>query len=148
MKKLYGLFLITVLLFAAGCKQDAPVVPAYLQNAKLLGKWYLKALTITQEDGSTSTITSFTDKDFFDFRTGNAASFSSTIYGTSYEGYYSANSLNTPNTLSFKSGTLLLKYDIYSLDPLGNLELDETIIDTDSGVPTRTYYRYTYNKTL
>jgi len=148
MKKVYGLLLFAVILFAAGCKQDPPVVPAYLQNAKLLGKWYLKEISITQQDGSTSTLTDFTNKDFFDFRTGNTATFSSTLYGSSYEGYYSANSLITPNTLSFKSGSLLLKYDIYSVDPLTDLVLDETVIDSDSGVPTPVYYRYTYNKTL
>jgi len=148
MKKVYGLFLLAVLLFAAGCKQDPPVVPAYLQNAKLLGKWYLKEIAITQEDGTTSTLTDFTDKDFFDFKSGNAATYSSALRGKSYEGYYSANSLNTPNTLSFKSGTLLLKYDIYSIDPAGDLVLDEAITDTDSGVPETTYYRYTYNKTF
>jgi hypothetical protein len=148
MKKVYGLFLLAVLLFAAGCKLDPPVVPAYLQNSKLLGKWYLKELLITQEDGTTSSLTDFTDKDFFDFKTGNAAIYSSTLYGKSYEGYYSSNSLDSPNTLSFKSGTLVLKYDIYGIDPTGDLVLDEAIVDTDSGVPTTTYYRYTYNKTL
>jgi len=148
MKKVYGLLFMVVILFAAGCKQDPPVVPAYLQNAKLLGKWYLKEMLITQEDGSTSSLTDFTDKDYFDFKTGNAATYSSTIYGSTYEGYYSANSQNSPNTLSFKSGSLLLRYDIYSLDPLGNLVLDETIVDSNSGFPATTYYRYTYNKTL
>jgi len=148
MKKIYGLVLLAVLLFAAGCKQDPPVVPAYLQNTKLLGKWYLKEMLITQEDGSTSSLTDFADKDFFDFKAGNAATFSSTIYGKSYEGYYSANSLNTPNTLSFKSGSLLLQYDIDSIDSLGDLVLSQTIKDTDSGVPTFTIYQYTYSRTL
>ena len=148
MKKLYGLFLLTVLLFAAGCKQDAPVVPAYLQNTKLLGKWYLKQLVITPESGPSSSVSSFSNKDFFDFKAGNIATFSSTIYNTSYEGYYSANSLNNPTTLSFKSGTFVLRYDIYGLDPLGNLILDEVITDSDAGFPTTTIYRYIYNKTL
>lgn len=148
MKKVYGLFLLAVLLFAAGCKQDPPVVPAYLQNAKLLGKWYLKEILITQEDGSTSSLTDFTDKDFFNFKTGNAATFSSTIYGQTYEGYYSANSLNNPTSLTFKSGVLILRYNILSLDPVSNLVLDETVTDTDSGVATNTYYRYTYSRTL
>jgi hypothetical protein len=148
MKKLYGLLLITVLLFAAGCKQDAPVVPAYLQNAKLLGKWYLKNLAITNEDGSSGgSLTVFTDKDFFEFKTGNAATYSSTLYAKSFAGYYSANSLNTPNTLSFKSGDLLLVYSFY-LDFTGDLILNETIIDPNSGVPTPKLYTYTYSKTL
>lgn len=148
MKKIYGLLILTVLLFAAGCKQDPPVVPAYLQNTKLLGKWYLKELLITQEDGTSSSLTDFADKDFFDFKAGNAATFSSTVYGKSYEGYYSANSLNTPNTLSFKSGSLLLQYNIDSIDPLASLVLSETITDTDSGVRTSTIYQYTYSRTL
>ena len=148
MKKVYGWLLFTVILLAAGCKQDTAVVPAYLQNAKLLGKWYLKQIVITQEDGSTSTIANFTNKDFFDFRSGNAATFSSTIYGSSFEGYYAANSSNTPNTLSFKSGDLLRQYNNYSFDPLGNLVLDEIIIDSGSGTSTSTLYSYTYSKTL
>lgn len=148
MKKVYGFLLLAVMLFAAGCKEDTAVVPAYLQNAKLLGKWYLKQLVITQQDGSTSAIANFSNKDFFDFRTGNTATFSSTLYGSSYEGYYSANSLNTPNTLSFKSGSLLRQFDNYSFDPLGNLVLDEIMIDSSSGTSTPTIYSYTYSKTL
>jgi len=148
MKKVYGLLLFAVLLFAASCKQDAPVVPAHLQNEKLLGKWYLKEILITQQDGSTSSLTDFSNKDFFDFRTGNTATFSSTLYSSSYEGYYSANSLNTPNTLSFKSGELLLRFDNYSFDPFGNLVLDETVIDSSSGIPTPTLHSHTYSKTL
>jgi hypothetical protein len=149
MKKVYGLLLLAVFLFAAGCKLDPPVVPAYLQDAKLLGKWYLIDMEITNDDGSPGgSITDFTDKDFFDFKTGNAATYSSTIYGKTYEGYFSANSLNNPNTLSFKSGDLLLKYDSYSIDQFGNLIMDQIVIDTSSGIPTTTTYSYTYTKTL
>jgi hypothetical protein len=148
MKKIYSVFILTLLLFTGGCKQDEAIVPSTLQNINLLGKWYLKELEITDLDdpSSSSTLTDFTDKDFFEFKTGNAATYSSTLYAKVFEGYYSANSLANPQTLSFKSGELLLKYTIDSLDPLSELVIYEIITTKAAGVTTSTKYQYTYNR--
>lgn len=149
MKKIYSVFILTLLLFAGGCKQDEAIVPSTLQNYNLLGKWYLKELEITDlnDPSSPPTILSdYTDKDFFEFKIGNAATYSSTLYAKVFEGYYSANSLANPQTLSFKSGELLLKYTIDSLDPLSELIVYEIITTKAAGVTTSTKYQYTYNR--
>ena len=148
MKKIYGALILTLLLFAGGCKQDEAIVPSTLQNINLLGKWYLKQLEIipVADPSSSTLIDNFTNKDFFEFKAGNAATYSSTLYASVFEGYYSANSLTNPQTLSFKSGELLIKYNIESLDPLSTLELSETITTTISGINTSTRYEYTYTR--
>lgn len=133
---------------AVGCKQDPAVVPANLQNAALLGKWYLKQLVITPDDpnATTATLSDFTTSDFFEFRTGNEATFSSpTLYNNLYIGYYSANSGTTPNTLSFKSGKFALKYFIDNVDET-ELKVYEIITNTDNGTTSTNQYEYTYNR--
>jgi len=147
MKKIYGVFILTLLLFS-GCKQDEAIIPSTLQNTNLLGKWYLKQLEIIPVDDPSlsTTIEDFTDKDFFEFKTGNAATYSSTLYARVFEGYYSANSLTNPQTLSFKSGDLLLKYNIDSLDPLSELVVYETVTTKEAGITTSVRYQYTYNR--
>lgn len=149
MKKIYSVFILTLLLFAGGCKQDEAIVPSTLQNYNLLGKWYLKELEITDLDdplSSPTILSDYTDKDFFEFKTGNAATYSSTLYAKVFEGYYSANSSTNPQTLSFKSGEVLLKYTIDSLDPLSELVVYEIITTKVAGLTTSTKYQYTYNR--
>ncbi|MFD1255740.1 hypothetical protein ACFQ3S_02945 [Mucilaginibacter terrae] len=148
MKNIYGVFILVLLLFTGGCKQDEAIVPSTLQNINLLGKWYLKQLEIipVADPASSTVINNFTSNDFFEFKTGNAATYSSTLYAKVFEGYYSANSLTNPQTLSFKSGDLLLKYFIDSLDPLNELVLYETLTTTEAGITTSTRYQYTYNR--
>lgn len=148
MKKIYGAFIITMLLFAGGCKQDEVIIPSTLQNSNLLGKWYLKELEIVpvNDPASSSSFTDYNSNDYFEFKAGNKATYSSTLYSTVFEGYYSANSATTPQTLSFKSGDLLLKYYIESIDPANKLVLYETPESADAGIPTNTLYRYTYSR--
>ncbi|WP_345950849.1 hypothetical protein ABDD95_05245 [Mucilaginibacter sp. PAMB04274] len=148
-KKIYGVLLLVTILFASGCKTDPAVVPDSLQNLKLLGKWFLTDFEITtQVDADAPTtvnLTDFTDKDYFEFKTDNQATYSSTLYGRVFEGYYSANSSTTPQTLSFKSGNLLLKYQVESIDTL-QFVIYETTTSTVGGVTTTITNRYTYSR--
>lgn len=148
MKKIYGAFIITMLLFAAGCKQDEVIVPSTLQNNNLLGKWYLKELEIVpaNDPASSSSFTDYTSNDYFEFKAGNKATYSSTLYATVFEGYYSANSATTPQALSFKSGDLLIKYYIESIDPTNQMVLYDTVESAAAGIPTTILYRYTYSR--
>jgi hypothetical protein len=147
MNKIYGFLFLAILLFTSGCKQDEVVVPTTLQNTNLLGKWYLTELIITPEDptASSDTLNDFTDKDFFEFKPGSAATFSSTIYAKVYEGYYSVNSSVNPQVLSFKSGNLLLRYFVESVDST-TFTVFEARTETQGGVPVTTLYHYTYSR--
>ena len=137
------------MLFAGGCKQDEAVVPAYLQNSKLLGKWYLSTLEISTAYGDEAPVDSdpvyFGDKDYFIFKDNNEATFSSSMYARIFEGYYSSNNNAIPKTLKFKSGDLLLSYSLISLDDQ-LLVLSETSTDSSAGVKITTYKKYTYSR--
>ncbi len=139
------------MLFAGGCKQDEAVIPASLKNTKLLGKWNLASLEVTTAIDSdppvtADPITTFTDKDYFIFKdTNNEATFSSTMYARTFEGYYSTNSNANPKTLKFKSGNLLLNYVLEGVDDQ-TLVVSETSEVTSGGSTTTTYKRYTYTR--
>jgi hypothetical protein len=150
MKNIFGFLLVAVLMFTGGCKLDDATVPSSLQNPLLIGKWYLSDLTIVTKTGlndvTETTIDSYTDQDYFEFRTGNAATYSSTTYAKTFIGYYSSNSTTTPTTLSFKSGDLLLQYQIQSLDATELVVYDESSTkDADGTITTITNY-YTYKR--
>ncbi len=151
MKHIYGLIILVTILIAGGCKQDEVVIPDSLKNAKLLGKWNLVSLEVTTAVDTdppitADPITSFTDKDYFIFKdTNNEATFSSTMYARTFEGYYSANSNANPKTLKFKSGDLLLNYVLESVDDQ-LLVVSETSNSTYAGSTTTTYKRYTYSR--
>jgi hypothetical protein len=151
MKQIYGLIILATMLFASGCKQDETVIPAYLKNAKLLGKWNLISLEVTTAVDTdppitADPITSFTDKDYFIFKdTNNEATFSSTMYARTFEGYYSTNNNANPKTLKFKSGDLLLDYVLESVDDQ-LLVVSETTRSVYAGSTTTTYKRYTYSR--
>ncbi|UEG52613.1 hypothetical protein LLH06_16810 [Mucilaginibacter daejeonensis] len=150
MKKIYAVLALVTILFAAGCKQDPAVVPANLQNAQLLGKWYLTSLVIdTDVDGSVTTadaITDFTDQDYFEFKTGNEAVFSSSQYGKLFKGYYSANSDASPQTLKFKSGSVLINYVLESIDDT-EFVVNTSSSSTTAGSTTIITSHYTYSRT-
>ena len=143
-RKFYGIIFIATLLFTSGCKQDEAVIPSTLQNPALLGKWYLKqVLDIT--DPAAIPDNDFTANDYFEFKTGNVGTYSSVDFGQVFEGYYSINSTLNPQTLSFKSGTLLLKYTVDELS-LTDLILIETVEQTINGTKTIILYQHNYSR--
>ncbi|WP_342645639.1 hypothetical protein [Mucilaginibacter sp. CSA2-8R] len=150
MKQIYGLIILVTMLFVGGCKQDEAVIPASLQNLKLLGKWYLVSTQILTATGNDTPvggdpIPSDSDQNYFIFRENNEATFSSTMYARVFVGYYSSNSSASIKTLKFKSGALLLNYVLESID-------DQTFVVTESssstiaGEITTTLKRYTYSR--
>jgi hypothetical protein len=149
MKQIFGFLLVAALMCTGGCKLDDAAVPSSLQNPLLIGKWYLSDYTIKTEvgpDESTTSITTFTDKDYFEFKAGNEANYSSTFYAKVFAGYYSSNSATTPATLSFKSGELLLQYQLESIDATEFKIYDvSSTTDADGIVTTVTNY-YTYKR--
>ena len=152
MKKIYVLIFITALMFTVGCKLDEPVVPASLQNAQLLGKWNLSAVEVTTQTGidvpsDPVSVTSFTDQDYFEFKEGNAATFSSSFYGKVYTGYYAINSAAIPQTLTFKSGDFTVKYFVDRISA-NSIVLVEITTGLQDGETTTTINRYTYNKAV
>jgi len=138
------------MLFAGGCKQDEAVVPAYLQNSKLLGKWYLVSLQISTITGTDAPVEGDpipfeSDKNYFIFNDNNEATFSSSIYARVFKGYYSSNSTSNPKTLKFKSGDLLLNYALEIIDDQ-TLVVTESTSSTIAGEITTTLKRYTYSR--
>ena len=148
-KKIYGFLMLAMVLFTTACKQDPPILPSNLQNAQLIGKWGLTEFSIgTKVNTDAETLVgpiSGTANDFFIFAEGNQAVLSSTIYQKSFAGYYSANS--AASTLSFKSGELLIKYDVQTVS-VTELELSEvvSVVTDQSGNTITTTNYYTYNR--
>lgn len=151
MKKAY-LFLL--LIYTAGlgaCKTDEAVIPANLQNPALLGKWHLQSLTTRiQTTGNGNSFdevfptSGFGSSDYFEFKTGNEAIYSSTFTGKAYAGYYSTNTnVAAPRPLKFKSGNFELNYQIQSLTST-SLILFNTTISELAGVTTTTTNTYSY----
>lgn len=148
MKKIYGFLVLALVIFSTGCKQDPPILPANLQNSQLLGKWFLKELQphvevngVPQTDPDPYTGTS---NDYFIFDEGNKAVLSSTIYQKVFQGYYSANS--AASTLAFKSGELLIRYNVTSITLL-DLEISESMTSTNTnGDVIVTTNSYTYSR--
>lgn len=141
-------FLIMIVLGMSGCQKEKTSIPSYLQMPELTGKWYLHTLYITTStDNSvtshTDSATSFTAQDYFEFKADNAATFSSTIFGKSYEGYYSANSSVAPATLTFKSVDFLNKYNISKVTK-DSLVLYQTQATKVAGVTTTVANYYVY----
>ncbi len=138
------------MLFAGGCKQDEAVIPAFLQNSKLLGKWYLVSLQVSTIYGTDAPIdadpiNNFTDQDYFIFRENNEATFSSSMYARVFVGYYSSNSNTSPRPLKFKSGNLLLNYVLESIDDQ-TFVVTESSSTVDAGETVTTLKRYTYSR--
>ncbi len=134
----------------AGCHKESTAIPAYLQNPALTGKWFLKSLIIkTSADTSTftgsDTVKMFTAQDFFEFKAQNAATYSSTLLGKSYDGYYSANSGASPYTLTFKSGDFINKFNIGSISK-DSLVIYQPVTTTNGIVTTTIAYNYIYTR--
>jgi len=148
-KKIYGFLVLAMVLFTTACKQDPPILPSNLQNPLLIGKWGLDHFIIGTKINSDAEQSSLpipgTANDFFIFAEGNQAVLSSTLYQKSFAGYYSANA--AASTLSFKSGEVLIKYNVTSISVTG-LEISEVIsvITDQSGNTTTITNHYTYNR--
>lgn len=148
-KKIYGFWMLVLVLLSISCKQDPPILPANLQNTQLIGKWQLTELVIGTKVGSndyeySDPITGFPANDYFQFDRNNQAVLSSTIYNKAFQGYYSANTAQS--TLAFKSGDFLVRYNVIGIS-LTELKISETLTDTDpTGTITLTTNIYTYNR--
>lgn len=152
MTKLYPAFLLLLLLSlcAGSCQKETSAIPADLQLPAITGKWYLKSLVIktstdTSVDVTTETYTSFTTNDFFEFKASNAATYSSSIIGKMYNGYYSAEAAAIPQTLTFKSGDFVNKY-IVNTATADNLIIYQTSATKSGTVTTTVTDTYTYSK--
>ncbi|GAB2706201.1 hypothetical protein GCM10027037_35500 [Mucilaginibacter koreensis] len=150
MSKFYTSIISAFLLCSAlaGCQKEDTGIPANLQYPGLTGKWYLKTLLRRTTADNTSDIKtdstkSFTSQDFFEFKTSNAATYSSTIIGKMYDGYYSANANNSPSTLTFKSQAYLAKYNVNKVSK-DSLVIYQTESTKNGQVTTTVAYYYIY----
>ncbi|QJD95208.1 hypothetical protein HH214_04600 [Mucilaginibacter robiniae] len=151
MKKVHIFLFIGLIGILSSCKQDPAVIPANLQNADLVGKWYLKSIDVQSVTGvnvpsTVSYSTGLTTDDYFEFKsTNNAATYSSSIIGKSYQGYYSANSSVSPQKLTFKSGDFLVSFNIKTLtkDSLIIYQASSSTSDTVTTTVTN-YYNYAH----
>lgn len=148
-KKIYGFLILAMVLLVTACKQDPPILPSNLQNPLLIGKWGLTEYTTGTKINSDPEITvgpiPGTANDFFIFGEGNQAVLSSTLYQKSYAGYYSANA--AASTLSFKSGEVLIRFNVTAIS-ITELLISEVVSHpTDqSGNTTIITNYYTYNR--
>lgn len=151
MNKVHIFLLIILIGVLNGCKSDPAVIPANLQNAALVGKWNLKSIDVQTVNGVSSPTTErystgLTSDDYFEFKdANNAATYSSSIIGKSYQGYYSANSSVLPQTLTFKSLNFLIKFNIKTLtkDSLVLYQQSSSTADTVTTTVTN-YYNYAH----
>jgi hypothetical protein len=132
----------------AGCQKEDTGIPADLQYSGITGKWYLKTL-VSRTTADTSlavkadSIKSYTAQDFFEFKSNNAATYSSTILGKMYDGYYSANTNSAPQTLTFKSASYLAKYNVNKLNK-DSLVIYQSTSTKRGMVTTTVAYYYIY----
>jgi hypothetical protein len=141
------LLALPFIIFMAGCKPDPAVIPSNLQNPLLAGKWLLKSLDVeTQIDNNPPTsfnFNTFTDKDYFEFKANNAATYSSSAIGASYNGYYSTDMSLSPNPIKFVSNDFSETFYLKSVTA-DTLIIYQTASNTSFGVTTTVTNTYTY----
>jgi len=131
------------------CQKESQDIPANLQNPALTGKWYLKAITEqTSVDTSLNVkqdplLLTVTADDYFEFKAQNAATYSSTIIGKRYDGYYSVNPSVTPELLNFKSGIFTEAFNISKVSK-DSLVIYKTASTKNNTVITTVTDYYTY----
>jgi hypothetical protein len=148
MKQIYIFLFLAFIVVISSCKSDDVVIPNNLQNSKLLGKWNLKMVevsTAVDNDAPTNTlsITDFTDKDYLTIKENNEAVFSLSTDSQLRQGYYSYTSSAAKDVFTFKSGNLILSYDVISLSAK-ELILAETSSAIVEGKINTTIEQYTY----
>ncbi|WP_158827013.1 lipocalin family protein [Mucilaginibacter lacusdianchii] len=151
MKKFF-LIVLTIVCAAliTSCKNDPAVIPPYLQNPQLIGKWQLKSVEIKTEvsdidDLPTDFYSDFTPNDYFEFKDNNAAMYSSSLIGKTYTGYYSTRADATPQTLNFKSANFNINFFIESISSNELVLYQTRSITDDNDVTTTVTSTYTYS---
>lgn len=152
MIKFHSFILLLIFLCSglSSCRKENYTLPADLQLPAISGKWYLKSLiTKTSTDANLDvtavTYTSFSANDYFEFKANNAATYSSSIIGKIYNGYYSATAAAIPQTLTFKSGNFVNKY-IVTEASTDKLTIYQTAATKTGTVTTTVTDTYTYSK--
>lgn len=150
MKQIYRFLFLAFIVAVSSCKRDEVVIPNDLQNSKLLGKWKLTMIemsTVVDNDAPTtvSSMTDFTDQDYLNIKENNEAVLSLSTNSELRQGYYSYTSSASKDVFTFKSGNLILRYDVISLSAK-ELILAETSSALVEGKINTTIEQYTYTR--